>query len=599
MNKIFNKLASVAAVSALALGFASCNDILDQKPIDFPAAGSFWRTQTEFTSNIYANSCMVRDQTPNILFWAGELRSGTFTTDLINASGALNVDIVNNNYDVAHAQFSTFGGWYGFIANLNELIQQTNKAPEGVLDEKAFNGILGIAYGWRAFAYFQMYRMYGGVPLRLEPEVQDGVTDPTQLYKPRATAEATLTQIKSDISESLKYFALSDWTPNKAKKTYYWSKAATEMLAGEVYLWSGKVSTGDHQANPADVSVAKGYFESVVNNYGYQLVKNFFSVWTTPQNSELIYSICYSSEEDKVQFTSYQGQMLYAHAGGEYATEGWTNLDATGMAIRKDGAVSQFNKFTASATAKPALYTSWNEWQPSPNRYMYKNAMYYQYSDKDIRKQVFMPVWKLKEGEDTLTYIANFDPTQYQMAGSFTLKFIPSIIPSWSATSYVWNNDQAIYRLPLAYMYLAEIANYEGNNGDVEKYINLVRKRAYGDNWDEATDAYRAGTFRENEYAILLEKNKEFLMEGQRWWDLRRLTVVRGGSDTDHFVFQPESCPGFGLDPVACPWYVEGDGTPIQTVTPVLPTDQAHKVLWPINQALLDSDPEIEQNPGY
>lgn len=110
MNKIFNKFATAAVVSVLAFGAVSCDDILDEKPIDFPASGSFWRTQAEFTSNIYANSCMVRDKAPDILFWAGELRSGNFTTDLINASGALNVDIVNNNYDVAHAQFSVFGG---------------------------------------------------------------------------------------------------------------------------------------------------------------------------------------------------------------------------------------------------------------------------------------------------------------------------------------------------------------------------------------------------------------------------------------------------------------------------------------------------------
>ena len=133
----------------------------------------------------------------------------------------------------------------------------------------------------------------------------------------------------------------------------------------------------------------------------------------------------------------------------------------------------------------------------------------------------------------------------------------------------------------------------------MEKYINLVRARAYGDNWNEATYGYKAGSFRENEYAVLLEKNKEFVMEGQRWWDLRRMTAVKGGTQLDHFVFQPESCIGFGLDAVANEWMVEGNGVPIATVTPLLTPSEEYKLLWPVDQNLINSDPTIKQNPGY
>ncbi len=601
MNKIFNKFAAVAAVSALVLGASSCADVLDLKPIDWPASGMYWKSQKEFQINIFANSNMVRDRTPDVLFWAGELRSGSFTTDLINASGALNVDYIANSYDVSHAQFSTFGGWYGLVANVNELIKQANLAGEDIFTDNVRNGILGIAHGWRAYAYFQMYRMYGGVPLRLEPEVQEGETDPTKLYKARATAEETLAQIKSDIAKSLDCFNNTTWIPSSnADKDYYWTKAATEMLAGEVYLWSGKVTTEDHQANAADVTTAKGYFENVINNYGFSLVKDFFSIWTTPHNSEFIYSICYSNQQDGATFSSYQAQMVNSQAGGNYATDGWTNIAANGLGVRKDGAVSWYNRYTTATGQAGALYTIWNNWAPSPNRYMYKNAMYYQFDDNDIRKDIFWGVWEISDYERDMDirYIPNFDPTTHKMLGSFSMKFKPDLIPSWSK-NYIWNNDQAIYRLPLAYLYLAEIANYEGDNAGVVKYINMVRERAYGDNWDEATYGYKAGSFRENEYAILLEKNKEFVMEGQRWWDLRRLTAVKGGSQTDHFVFQPESCIGFGLDPIANPWMVEGNGVPIETATPLLSTSEEYKLLWPINAALLASDPLIKQNPGY
>ncbi|MCM1484012.1 MAG: RagB/SusD family nutrient uptake outer membrane protein [Muribaculaceae bacterium] len=601
MNKLFNKIAVAGVIAAMGMGFSSCNDELDLAPIDYPGDGSFWNTQADFTTSVYALSNMFRSNyTGNILFWAGELRAGTLNIDLINGSGALNVEYVQNIYDSSHTQFSNFGNYYGFIGNLNELIYHLENGGEEIVTQQNYDGLLGLAYGWRAFCYFQIYRMYGGVPLRLQPDVVLGITNPEELRKPRATAEETLAQIKQDIATSLEHYnAAPNYRPN-SKTTYYWSKAATEMLAGEVYLWSGKVSTGDHTANAADVTTAKTYFQNVVNNYGYRLMNDYFSVWTTPYpgNTEAIFSMCYSSDDDMVQASYIQSNMLWSKASGA-GTTAWSVQDATGMGIRTDGAANRFQYYSASADQTPVEYTNWQTLTPNPNRYMYYNAMYYQFDEKDLRRTMFFPMWKVKPEEEAIKFLANFDPKQHDMMGSFVLKYRPSLIDSWSRTSMVWNNDQAIYRLPLAYMYLAEIANYEGNNADVEKYINLVRARAFGSNWDEATYGYHAGSFRENENAILREKDKEFIMEGQRWWDLRRLTAVKGGSQTDHFVFQPESCPGYGLDPVANPWMVDGTGQAIPTATPVLSTSEQHKLLWPIDQTLLGSDPLLEQNPGY
>lgn len=603
MKTIFSKIALSVAVASMGFASVSCNDELDQYPIDYPSSGQYWKSEVEFTGNIYALSAMFRKNYPaNILFWAGELRAGTLTIDLINGSGALNVDYVQNLYDEAHAQFSTFGGYYGFIANLNELIEHLGTVSENILPENKKLALLGIAHGWRAFSYFQMYRMYGGVPLRTTPDVVNGITNPDQLYMKRGTATETLALIKDDIKKSLESFDATTWNFS-SKKAYYWSKAATEMLAGEVYLWSGKVSTGDHTATPADVQTAKTYFENVVNNYGYALVPNYFDVWTTPLNKESIYSICYSNPDDvdgdgHFQFSAYQAQMLWSKSAGA-GTTAWSIQDASGLSIRKDGGASRFGYFTNSIDAKQVAYTCWNNMNPSPNRYMYKNAMYFQFNEKDLRREMFFPQWNIKENEKNMTYVPNFDPTEHELQGSFILKFRPTQGEvSWS-TNYVWNIDVPIYRLPLAYMYLAEIANYNGDNANVEKYINLVRARAYGENWDEATYGYKAGSFRENENAILREKDKEFIMEGQRWWDIRRLTAVKDGSPTDHFVFQPESCAGFGLDVVSNPWFVDNGGAPVATNTPVLTTAEAYKVLWPIDATLLGSDPEVKQNEGY
>lgn len=137
--------------------------------------------------------------------------------------------------------------------------------------------------------------------------------------------------------------------------------------------------------------------------------------------------------------------------------------------------------------------------------------------------------------------------------------------------------DFIYYRLAWVYLSLAEIANYEGNGADVAKYINLVRKRAYADNWDADEFGYTAGDFTANELAILAEKDKEFLQEGQRWHDLRRMTLTKDGK---HLVFCPEA-------------------NPKKNGRPILDEAQSHKLLWPIDKNVMNSDKELKQTPGY
>ena len=99
-----------------------------------------------------------------------------------------------------------------------------------------------------------------------------------------------------------------------------------------------------------------------------------------------------------------------------------------------------------------------------------------------------------------------------------------------------WYDDFIIYRYADCLLLMAEAKALLGQ--DITEEINAVRKRAYGANWDENVYGYTAGTFLENEVAILREKDKEFIQEGQRWWDLLRMTYTKGG---DALVFHKEA----------------------------------------------------------
>lgn len=602
MNKYIKTLA-IGLVAGASVLTTSCD--LDYKPIDNFSANSFWGSQTEYEGFITAISNQFRSaNASNVLFYAGELRSGVFEATTIDGSIPNNSDVhpMQNRYDADNAQFSTFGGYYGFIANINELIYRCNNTD--VLTDKVKNGLLGMAYGYRAFSYFQMYRMYGGVVLRTEPDVILGNYEATLLYKGRSTAEETLKLIKEDIQTSLDYFAKTDYVYKSSSKDYYWTKAATEMLAGEVYLWSGKVETGDHKANAADVATAATYFNNVINNYGFNLQDDFYSVWTKPHNKESIFSVCYSSENDGVYYNVPPFQLLWARTTGNAVNNYWSNMDQEGWGHVK-GVANRFSQWYDKETGKSANIEIWEKSNFGPCRYTYKNSLYYQFDENDSRISMFYPQWNLtqEERDNDVKYLDNFDPKDgvHKLAGTFVCKFRPSI-PNGS-TTYSMMVDMPIYRLAMAYLYAAECANYAGDNAGVVKYINKIRERAYGSNWDENVYGYKAGDFKANETALMREWDKEFVAEGQRWWNLRRLTTVKGGTQKDHFVFQPEGCLGYGLDTANNPWMVDINGNIVETNVPVLngTTQDEHLLLWPLDKGLLGSDAELadQQNPGY
>lgn len=578
---------------------SSCSDELDLYPNSYYTPETFWQDASQFEGFITAIQNQFRGFTSQILFDQGEIRAGgLYLGTLADGSGSANEVYVQNQYDATNAQFSTFGGYYGFIANLNELIYRIDN-QEDILDENTATGLKAIAYGWRAYCYFQMYRMYGGLPLRLEPDVILGNYNPEELYMARSTAEETLAQIKSDIATSLTYFNSSTYSIDKGN--YCWTKAATELLAGQVYLWSGKVATGDHAATPADVTTAKTYFSNVLNNYGYSLQKDFYNIWLVPQNKESIFATCYSSMAD-LTFYGTQTNFNWSRVTGAAGGSVWSTMAADGYGRLADGQANRFGYVgTVSADGKYSQTNSanWNHFSLGVQRYQYKNALYFQFDQEDQRIDAFYPVYSVTDQQQAMgiTHLDDFDPTQYTMKGSFIIKFRYSEVEGYQ----YWQCcvDMPLLRLPDAILGLAECCNYAGDNDGVKTYINMLRERAYGDNWDEATYGYTPGSFKDNEVAILHESDKEFVLEGRRWFDLRRLTTVKGGTQLDHLVFQPEGCIGYGLPVASSPWMVENDGTPCATSTAVLQSSWEYRLLWPLNTALLGADPLLEQNPGY
>lgn len=552
-----------AAMIALGVGMTSCSDSLDLSPIDYYGASNFWKTESQAIGNIHAQMANFRGHSFNTNIIYGELRGGAYTMEGTGSDGALlnYAEVREQNLSQTNPVMSNFGGYWGSIDGINLFIHNVENATY-FTNENTRQYCLGIAYGMRAYYYFTMYRNYGGVPLRLTPDVSLGNYDSSVLYKARATASETMAQIKSDIAKSLACFGdQTTFNFNGAAKNakYYWSKAATEMLAGEVYLWNAKVTVGDQAATPSDLATAKTHFENVTNNYGLSLVNNFASVFSAnnERNSETILSIMHSETESTNGIPSGYGYGIVT---------GYT----IGKAYDSNGNIWD-NPLQVGSTVC---------------RYQYSNALWYQFDAEDTRRDASLVAsWHDKEAT--------------QLRGAFVCKNLGNI----SATSgyKAYDGDQPVYRLALAYLSLAEIANMQDDNAGVERNINIIRQRAYGANWNEDLHAYKAGSFLENEVAVLHEKDKEFIQEGQRWYDVRRMTAVKNGTATDHLLFRNEGHIAYGLELTADMKELNPDASKAAplVVKPMLEASSAYRALWPLSTSDLNNDPLLKQNTGY
>ncbi len=560
------KYSTVAGAAALALGLLSCGDSLNLTPIDYYSGNSYWKNEAHVQSYMHTLHFDMRNVSSTHMLSFGELRGGGLRIDgySVDLSSTSSGDLILNNLTEDATGVSNYADYYGKIVNVNLFIQRVSEAD--YLSDKSKAYYLAVGYGLRAFYYFDLYRAFGWVVLREDAQVIDGNFDPVSLRKPQSTPKAVMEFIKKDLKASLDNFDASGVTTfssgnlvNKSKA--YWTKAATEYLKGEVYLWNSKVTIGDNQAVPGDIDEAKTAFSNVVNNYGLSLLPKFSDIFSTKDNAEQIFCIRYKEGEATNNLHAYCYNMTTGQARLYAYTE-------DGVSIKAD-------------PLKMILGTVM--------RYEHKTGIYESYDSTDQRrKATFLGAYSLKDGATDPKVRENL-----VLCGVFTCKNIGHI--SSSTGLRVTDGDYIYYRLAGAYLALAEIANFKGDNAGVKSNIDAVRKRAYGDKWDETIYGYYPDDFTVNELAILAEKDKEMVQEGQRWYDINRMTISKGG---EHLVFCPESYVK-GIKQVK-----EGNKTTyepdLSAPAPILDkATESHKVLWPINKSQLQNDDSLVQTPGY
>lgn len=509
MKKIIIQLLFGLGVMAL---LNSCSKKLDLSPVSSISDGNYWKTPDQFDA--FVSGIQARFRSHNSSFQAlGELRSDIFGTEPGNAStfsGEATQGLERlwqQTLNLDNPGVSNFGGFYSNIVQLNLLIDKLNTTDIVTPANKAY--YLGIAYGMRAYYYFHLVRSWGDVVIQTDPVTS---VDISNLAKAASPAADVMALIKSDIDKSVTSFG-SNYTFRNTKS--YWSKPATLMLKAEVYLWTANRTGGTADANTALAALT----DIQTNTAGLALLSSYPSVFTSSNkgNNEIIFSIRYLLNE---------------------ATMGYVSSSFT----PQTGLIANF--YDSAGNRQFNVTTdNWGGLLRAPVRV----ATFRQFDDKDSRK------WASIQPAYTRP-----SPGVYVIAGCFTNKFQGE----QNAGSRQYTNDYPVYRYADLLLMIAEAKIILGQSPATE--INLVRARAYGANYNAALHAFpnQVGDT-DAKQALLKERLLEFVFEGKRWYDLRRLG--------DSYVFAN---------------------------TTVLPSE-SYKLLWPIDRNSLTNNRSLVQTPGY
>nr|WP_121273587.1 RagB/SusD family nutrient uptake outer membrane protein [Pedobacter schmidteae] len=522
MKKIF----SILITGIVLCTFNACKK-LDLTPEDYFGSGNFWKNKSQVEGAMLGLHSILRSE-QFTFFTMGELRSGVFNSQTsgtgsssLNSGNFIRQDIRESSPGIA-----SWAGFYTDIFQINNFIYQVGQTNFLSSEDKGY--YLGQAYGLRALYYFHLYRTFGRVPLATEPKVLTNTpTSSEQAYLPRSKSEKeTLDFIKADIGQSETNF--NNVFTSKNQKAQ-WSLGATLMLKAEVYLWSAKVLTdGQAPANAnTDLSVARTALETIIPKYNLQSsfssVFNSAAVPANKGNNEIIFSLRYAYPEA----ANNASQFIYQQADNMAGF-----LNASGQPYTSD---------PLSIAGSSSIV-----------RYEYKYDLFSKYDANDTRR--------------TGTF---FD---YYKAPVATNKFVMMTKFMGSITEGIrrFVDDIPMYRLADAILLLAEVKNKQGQDPSAE--INRIRQRAYGSN---PYPVYSNGSFEQNELAILDERTKEFVFEGKRWYDLRRMQDAAGNP----LVFRKD--------------------LPLVGVLDM--STEAYKLILPIDRTTLNSDETLknDQNPKY
>lgn len=251
---------------SLSLSMPACKDFVELEPISSATTANAYNTAADaeaaligaydsFSQEYYVWDNIIFSDVISDNYYAGGDNQEIFAVDKL--------DLTPTNSRLN----SNWGQLYSAIAKTNLVLQKVPEIKDVNLDKNSRRAqILGEASFLRAYHYYQLVSLFGGVPLVTAPVAS---TEPQATNLPRATEEEVFTQIITDLQFAVAN--LPDTYPgvgsiSKARAT----KGAANALLAKAYA----------QKPAKDYNKVLEYANAVIASpAGYQLLTSFDHLW--------------------------------------------------------------------------------------------------------------------------------------------------------------------------------------------------------------------------------------------------------------------------------------------------------------------------------
>jgi len=454
---------------AAATVFSGCEDFLEEKPKSNITTKNFYQTEEDAvaaTNAIYDYLTVGTDGLFEKSFGGVFFNDFWVISELMsdNAYSTMsNVDFQHlSNFNLDVTNQSVLRLWQDYYNTVNACNTVLARVPGIDMNPSRKEQLLAEARFFRGLLYFDMIRWWGDVPFKTKP-----TTDLSGFYQQREDKTLIYEQVIEDLNWAREHF-MEGYRDGLGRP----EPMTAEALLARVYLTRGMASDSNQ-----DLQKAVDKADKVISQGDYSLWDDYKEIFKldNAHDGEIILGINFSASLSE----------------GFKANQMLVRLLPSGLERNNEG---------------PRNGKGWE--RPTEN-------LYNSFDERDRRKDV--------------TFISS-----YTYSDGVTETFDPHFAKYWDreAEPRGHPSDADFIYLRLAEMYLikAEALNEinQGPTSEAYQAINTIRERARFDgNQEQNILPDLSGlNYQEFREAVLSERQREFAMEGHRWFDLKRFGVL-------------------------------------------------------------------------
>ncbi|MBO6187868.1 MAG: RagB/SusD family nutrient uptake outer membrane protein [Prevotella sp.] len=472
-------------------------------------------------------------------------------------------------------QYSIRENAWGHIRDINDFIAGVTNGP---LTEEQKNEVLGQAYFFRAWRYYNMFKFYGGVPIVTE------VLNPTaESFTPRASSKETYEFILSDLNKSAELLAAQ--TTNGGWNSSNWGRitsgTALALKGRLMLLWASPLfNRANDQSRwqnaysemKKDLTTIQacgyGLYQTSNNVNGSDFANQFVQ---TTKNPEAVFVVNYNTTQiltgidDAAKNNAWERYIRPDNQGGNGYGAGLMLVQLFPMADGKlPAGLNNYTKLETSSYTYESDYPFMNR-DPRFYRTFAFPGFRWAYNGNAAEHDAHNPsnganytlwnyVWYTSITDQGNVESGNsYGPDN--LLGSKQSIYVrkrSDDLDCNASSAYIYNSSgwksgagpfySAAQLMEIRYaevlLNLAEVACGAGQMGDAVSYLQQIRARAgytaesnYGLQANLASDQATCMS------AILYERQIELAYEGKRFDDMRRWMLFDGGAQL------PEGAP--------------------------------------------------------